>query len=125
MDEGIEVVRNFISELQVGDVPTAASRLHEDVIWHQPGRTKLSGTHSGKSVVLKLLAAFSANHIGIEFQEAYWCDNEVLCRILIRHRIGDRNEFQLISLNEGKISRIRHHGDTGYLSEIMRSQQAD
>jgi ketosteroid isomerase-like protein len=119
----IDTARNFITNLQTGDVSAAQQRLHDEVIWHQPGQSTLSGEHSGKTAVMKLLADFSANGFGIEHLESYRYNDEVLCRILIRHRIGDRKEFQLISLKEGQISRVRHYGDTDYLSAALQADQ--
>ncbi|MEM8986381.1 MAG: nuclear transport factor 2 family protein [Pseudomonadota bacterium] len=113
-----EIAGKFVTRLQNGDVLEASQLLHDDVVWDQPGHSQFSGVHAGKPQVLKLLAGFAAIGVTIEFQEAYWCDDEVLCRVLIKHELGDRAEFQLLSLKDGMISRVRHHGDTDYLSMI-------
>ena len=118
MDTHPEIGRRFITRLQNSNVMEASRLLHDDVVWDQPGNSPFSGVHTGKPQVLKLLAGYAARGISIAFEEAYRCDEEILCRILIKHRLGNRAEFQLLSLKDGLISKIRHHGDTDYLSMI-------
>jgi ketosteroid isomerase-like protein len=120
----IQIAQKFIMSLQEGDAQTTTSLLHKNATWHQPGQTPLSGIHSGRDAVLNLLAGFASRGIGIEFLEAYRCDNEILCQFSIKHSIGERREFQLIHLKDGQIDLIRHFGDTDYLSAIFRATDA-
>lgn len=118
----IETAKAFLDALHTGDVPEAAKHLHYDVVWVQPGRTELSGDHYGKIAVLGLLARFVGQGLGIEVQEVYRCDDDALARIRITHSTGNRDEFQLITVKDNLIVRIRHSGDTDYLEAIVGVQ---
>ena len=52
------VLREYLTDLQTGRFPELMALLADDVIWHQPGHSKLSGTYEGKEAVGKLFAQF-------------------------------------------------------------------
>ena len=54
-DTGEKVVRRFAQAMVDRDVATIADCLADDVVIHLPGRNPLSGSHSGKGVVLTRL----------------------------------------------------------------------
>lgn len=119
----ISAVKQYYQFLSNGDAPKAVALLHQDVIWHQPGSTSVSGSHKGKQPVASLLAKFAGLGLSIELEEAYRLDDNILCRIIVQHRIGKRHEFQLIKIDDDLISTITHYGDTDYLSAVFSDQQ--
>ena len=54
----IEVVRNYFAALARGDLQTCGALLADDVTWHQPGRSGLSGQYRGKGELFPLLGRF-------------------------------------------------------------------
>ena len=57
-NENIKTVQKYFDSLAKGDLETLSGLFAEDVIWHQPGRGKLSGTYKGKQEVFGLFGQF-------------------------------------------------------------------
>jgi uncharacterized protein len=57
--ENIKVGRGYVDALSKGDMATVGTLLADDVTWHQPGSSHLSGTYQGKSSVFPHLAKFT------------------------------------------------------------------
>lgn len=56
----IDVVRHYFDALGRGDLPACGALLADDVTWHQPGRSGLSGQYRGKGELFPLLGRFMA-----------------------------------------------------------------
>lgn len=56
--KNIEIVQSYVDSLSKGDMETVGQLLADDVIWHQPGNSHLSGLHSGKEKVFAHLGKF-------------------------------------------------------------------
>lgn len=53
-----QVVQKYFDSLSTGDFSTLASLFDEEVVWHQPGKSKLSGVYNGKEAVFALFGKF-------------------------------------------------------------------
>lgn len=53
--DDIATVRRYFEAVQTGDVGTLTALLSPDVIWHQPGHNRFSGTHTGLGSVLAMI----------------------------------------------------------------------
>ena len=51
----IDIAKDYIRAAQTGDQALLASRISPDVIWHQPGKNRFSGTHRGLPAVGAML----------------------------------------------------------------------
>ncbi|WP_150525505.1 nuclear transport factor 2 family protein [Roseibium sediminis] len=51
----IETARRYFEAVQTGDVGTLTELLAPDVVWHQPGQNRFSGTHTGLQDVLSMI----------------------------------------------------------------------
>lgn len=51
----IDIVKSYIKAVQTGDQATLGSLISPDVIWHQPGHNRFSGTHRGMAAVGPML----------------------------------------------------------------------
>ena len=56
--QNITIMRTYIESLSKGDMETVGNLLADDVIWHQPGDSHLSGLHSGKQNLFAHLGKF-------------------------------------------------------------------
>ncbi len=56
--QNIKIMRTYIDSLSKGDMETVGKLLADDVIWHQPGGSHLSGLHSGKAKLFEHLGKF-------------------------------------------------------------------
>lgn len=56
--KNIEIVQNYVDSLSKGDMEKVGQLLADDVIWHQPGSSHLSGLYSGKQKVFAHLGKF-------------------------------------------------------------------
>lgn len=51
----IDIAKTYIKAVQTGDQATLGSTISPDVIWHQPGNNRFSGTHRGMAAVGPML----------------------------------------------------------------------
>lgn len=56
--KNIEIVQNYVDSLSKGDMEKVGQLLADDVIWHQPDSSHLSGLYSGKQKVFAHLGKF-------------------------------------------------------------------
>jgi ketosteroid isomerase-like protein len=50
-----ELVRRGFESFATGDRATIESLIHEDAVWHIPGRSDLAGEHRGREAILAML----------------------------------------------------------------------
>ena len=58
------VAEQYFSFLEAGNIEGLMNILDDDIIWHQPGKNILSGTHVGKEQVAELFRQFMVNSEG-------------------------------------------------------------
>lgn len=51
----IETARNYIRVIQTGDQGALVNLMAPQLVWHQPGRNRFSGTHSGRDAVVSMI----------------------------------------------------------------------
>ncbi|WP_232667478.1 nuclear transport factor 2 family protein [Pseudonocardia sp. TRM90224] len=51
----LEVVRRYFDALAAKDFATVAGMLADDIVWHQPGANRFSGTHHGSAAVGEMI----------------------------------------------------------------------
>jgi ketosteroid isomerase-like protein len=56
--QNIKIMRGYVDSLSKGDMEAVNQLLADDVTWHQPGRSHLSGLHSGKKDLFAHLGRF-------------------------------------------------------------------
>ncbi len=54
----IEIVRAYFDAVKRGDLEAVGAALHDDLVWHQPGASSVSGRYAGKQQVFGLLGRF-------------------------------------------------------------------
>ena len=47
----LTVVRKYFDALSAKDFATVAGMFADDIVWHQPGGNRFSGTHHGSAAV--------------------------------------------------------------------------
>ncbi|SED57768.1 nuclear transport factor 2 family protein [Rhodobacter sp. 24-YEA-8] len=56
--ETIDITRRYFAAVAAGDIPALTDLLAEDLGWHQPGRSSLSGKYTSRDAVFGLIGAF-------------------------------------------------------------------
>lgn len=56
----IDTAKAYIRAVQQGDQAALGQLLHPDIVWHQPGRNRFSGTHRGINAVGAMLGGMMA-----------------------------------------------------------------
>lgn len=56
--QNTKILQTYVDALSKGDMDTVEKLLADDVIWHQPGASHLSGVHSGKQKIFAHLGKF-------------------------------------------------------------------
>ena len=55
MTDTLAVATRYVDALNAGDFATVASMFADDIVWHQPGSSQISGTYRGAPAVGGLL----------------------------------------------------------------------
>lgn len=53
----IDIAKTYIKAIQTGDQASLGSLISPNVVWHQPGQNRFSGTHKGMAAVGPMLGA--------------------------------------------------------------------
>jgi ketosteroid isomerase-like protein len=53
----IDIAKSYIHAVQTGDQAALAGLIAPDVVWHQPGQNRFSGTHRGLPAVVNLIGS--------------------------------------------------------------------
>ncbi len=56
--QNADIMRSYLDSLGKGDMDAVGKLLADDVIWHQPGGSHLSGVHKGKAAMFTHLGKF-------------------------------------------------------------------
>ncbi|WP_017590763.1 nuclear transport factor 2 family protein [Nocardiopsis ganjiahuensis] len=56
----LAVVRQYFEALAAKDFATVASMFADDIVWHQPGDNRFSGTHRGSEAVNEMIGGMMA-----------------------------------------------------------------
>ena len=56
----IDIAKHYIRAVQEGDQATLGKLLAPEIVWHQPGRNRFSGTHRGVAAVVEMLGGMMA-----------------------------------------------------------------
>ncbi len=51
----IEIAKDYIRAVQTGDHATLSRLMAPDIVWHQPGQNRFSGTHRGRDAVVSMI----------------------------------------------------------------------
>jgi ketosteroid isomerase-like protein len=51
----LDVVNRYFDALSAKDFPTVAGMFADDIVWHQPGGNRFSGTHHGGAAVGEMI----------------------------------------------------------------------
>jgi uncharacterized protein len=56
----LAVVRRYFDALSAKDFATVAATFADDIVWHQPGDNRFSGTHHGSAAVGEMIGGMMA-----------------------------------------------------------------
>jgi ketosteroid isomerase-like protein len=114
-----DLVRRGYEAFATGDMATVASLFADDVVWHSPGRSAISGNFKGQDEVFAFfgkLVEMTGGNFGIEVHDVL--ANDEHATVLV-HAKGQRdgaswegNIVHVLHLADGKVKEIWvHEGD--------------
>ena len=117
-----ELLRGLYDELQRGNPKALIERLHDDVVWHIPGRNPLSGDHRGKETVLRSLAQpielLEGGEITYEVHDIVAGDEHgIVLSTASGRRLGKTlgvNVVQVFHIRGGMITEVWNHPSDQY-----------
>ena len=59
-----DIARSYIQAVQQGDQAALGRLISPDVVWHQPGRNRFSGTHKGVAAVWAMIGGMMESSQG-------------------------------------------------------------
>ena len=114
--ENIEIVKKSLGAFQAGDLDTVRESFADDIVWHIPGKSPMSGDYKGKEEVLGFLGRtveMTGGTFKVEPHDILASDEHVV--ILARQtaeREGKRLDAQLanvIHIRDGKVAEFWGH----------------
>lgn len=102
-----EVVRGGIAAFQAGDLEKIKELFADDIVWHIPGRSPLSGTFKGKEEVLGFLAKtaeMTGGTFKVEIHDICASDEHV---VALMRQSGEREGKSL----DGQFANVFHIRD--------------
>ena len=105
--QNIHIMRTYIDSLSKGDMETVGTLLADDVKWHQPGGSHLSGLHSGKQKLFAHLGKFmelSGNTFRVTEVGAVMANGDMVAATL--HFMAERPDRRPLSMDGVDAMRI-------------------
>lgn len=111
----IEIAKAYIKAAQTGDQATLASIISPDVVWHQPGSNRFSGTHHGMAAVGPMLGGMmevSNGTFTINKADHFMANGDWVAITIEFSGEANGNELRqpgvdLIRIDNGKIVEVR------------------
>jgi uncharacterized protein len=112
--KNIEIVQSYVDSLSKGDMETVGQLLADDVIWHQPGSSHLSGLYSGKQKVFAHLGKFmelSSNTFRVSKVQAVMANGNMVAATMhfMAERLGrslSMDGVDVMRIDGGKIKEV-------------------
>jgi uncharacterized protein len=112
--QNMKIMQTYIDSLSKGDMETVGKLLSDDVIWHQPGNSHLSGLHTGKQKLFAHLGKFmelSDNTFRVTKVGAVMANDDMVSATL--HFMAERKDRKLsmdgvdvMCIADGKIKEV-------------------
>ena len=114
----IERIRDGYAAFNKGDVDALVELFAEDIVWHFPGTSKLSGEHVGRDATLAALGGYGAasngtlqaNLVDIMANDTHvtgWARDTATAN----GRTLDINSVVIFTMKDGKVTKGRHFVD--------------
>ena len=112
--ENIKILRNYVDFLSKGEMEKVAALLADDVVWHQPGNSHLSGVYRGKQNLFAHLGKFmelSGNTFRLDNVGLVMANGDMVTAALhfTAERSGKKfgmNGVDLMRIDGGKIKEV-------------------
>ncbi len=112
--KNIEIVQSYVDSLSKGDMETVGQLLADDVVWHQPGSSHLSGLYNGKQKVFAHLGQFmelSGNTFRVSKVEAVMGNGNMVSATMhfMAERLGrnlSMDGVDVMRIDGGKIKEV-------------------
>ena len=119
----IDIAKTYIKAVQTNDQATLGSIISPDVIWHQPGKNRFSGTHKGMATVGPMLGAMmevSKGTFAITRADHYMANGD-----WVAITIEFAGEANGIKLKQAGVDLIRIEGGKIVEVKLFSSDQAE
>ncbi|MEX2459296.1 MAG: nuclear transport factor 2 family protein [Actinomycetota bacterium] len=121
-----DLVRRGYEAFATGDMATVASLFADDVVWHSPGRSAISGDFKGQDEVFAFfgkLVEMTGGNFGIEVHDVLANDEHAAVMV---HAKGQRdgaswegNIVHVLHLEGGKVKEIWVHEGDQYAADVF------
>ena len=123
------VVRKAYGAVSVGDMETFGSLMAEDVVWHVPGTSSMSGDYKGKAEViggLNRLAEFTQGTFRQDIHDVVANDEHAVALIELSWEKPKRfrgREVRVFHMHDGTVTEVWFHPeDPAASDEALRGE---
>jgi uncharacterized protein len=111
----IEIAKNYIRAAQTGDQAMLGNLISPDVVWHQPGKNRFSGTHRGFPAVGAMLGGmmevsggtFSISRADHFMENGNWVAIQIAFQAQRDGAQMAQSGVDLLRIEDGKIVEVR------------------
>ena len=125
MQSNAEIIRTAYEAFATGDVPAVLAVFAEDMVWHKPGRSPLSGDHVGHDEILAVfqqLGERSNGTFNLDVHDVLDSGDDTVVALVTEH--GERNGARLDAsavhvwrVEDGKATRFQVFAADDYESD--------
>lgn len=119
----ITTVKALYQGFESGNWQQISATLSEDVVWRQPGSTRLSTVHQGRGAVIEFLLDLTQYELSVRPIEYFAEGDKVLAVVDVRLAGEQANEVDRFDLRDGVIVAVEHVGDTEMLSRALSARE--
>ncbi|MBA3653910.1 MAG: nuclear transport factor 2 family protein [Actinobacteria bacterium] len=105
-----ELVRSGYAAMAGGDADTFLAMLADDIKWHFPGKSAVSGDFEGKSALLAHVAAMAAAAGSLDIQLVHMLADDTFA-VAIEHVVAtkgdkryDRHDIAVFRMKDGRVA---------------------
>jgi uncharacterized protein len=116
-----DLLRRGYEAFSTGDVQALDQLFADDIVWHVPGRSQLSGDYRGKPAVFTLFGRFaelSGGTLKVELHDVLANDEHALGLVKAtgerEGRTLDDNGVNVFHIQDGKATEVWFHPGDGY-----------
>lgn len=115
----VDRIKDLYQAFEDGDWGRVLALFSPDVVWAQPGTTRLSKKHVGRDAVIEFFLDIAQYGLAIRLLELFDEGDRVIAVVDVELAGERANEVDRFVLRDGLIVEVEHIGDTEMLSRAL------
>lgn len=118
-NHNIEIVDGLYKSFANGDWDRVVETLSDEIVWTQPGTTRLSRVYRGRHEVIEFFLDIAQYGLAVRPIEYFANGGQVLAVVDVELAGERANEVDRFEVRDGRIMAVEHIGDTEMLARAL------